>query len=86
MEFETGRHTFFPSVELLNHQSFGKGLPNFVQPPGAFVLGYALAFDAARIFTRVGFVLNATQGFESARVRFADRLLIEFGAGYRFVP
>lgn len=84
VEFETGMHTFRSSFELLNHQSFGKGLPNFVQPPGAFVLGYAIRFDETQLFTRVGFVLNSTQGFDSARVSFVDRLIFEFGAGYKF--
>lgn len=84
VEFETGRHTFYPSVELLNHQSFGKGLPNFVQPPGAFAFGYAIRFNEARLFSRIGFVLNSTQGFNSARVSFSDRLIFEFGAGYKF--
>jgi hypothetical protein len=84
VEFEFGDHTIFPSVEVLNHASFGKGLPNFVQPPGAFVVGYAMKFGRSRIFTRLGFVLNSTQGFESTRVNFFDRLIFEFGAGHTF--
>lgn len=84
VEFEAGRHLFFPSFELLNHASFGRGLPNFSQPPGAFVLGYGLTFGEMRLFSRLGFVLNATQGFNNSRVAAADRLLFEFGAGYKF--
>lgn len=83
-EFETERHIFFPSVELLNHQSFGKGLPSFVQPPGAFVMGYGIKFEPVRFLTRLGFVLNSTQGFNSARVNFSDRLIFEFAVGYTF--
>lgn len=85
VEFEAGIHTFRSSFELLNHQSFGKGLPNFVQPPGAFAIGYGIRLDATQLFTRVGFVLNSTQGFDSARVSFLDRLIFEFGAGHRLV-
>lgn len=83
-ELEIGSHTFSSSLEILNHASFGKGIPNFVQMPGAFVTGYALRFEKARFFTRFGFVLNSTQGFGGARVAIGDRLLFEFGAGYSF--
>jgi hypothetical protein len=84
IELEAGRHTIFPAFELLNHASFGRGLPNFSQPPGAFVLGYGIKFEEFRLFSRLGFVLNATQGFNNAHVTFADRLLFEFGIGYKF--
>lgn len=83
-ELEIGNHTFSSSLEILNHASFGKGIPNFVQMPGAFVAGYALRLEQLRLFTRCGFVLNSTQGFGGARVGFSDRLLFELGAGYNF--
>ncbi len=82
-EFETDNHIFMPAFELLNHASFGKGLPNFVQPPGAFNMGYAYKLGDARIGGRLGFVLNSTQGFENARVSLADRLLFEFSVHWR---
>lgn len=82
-EFETDNHIFMPAFELLNHASFGKGLPNFVQPPGAFNMGYAYKLGDARIGGRLGFVLNSTQGFENARVSLTDRLLFEFSVHWR---
>lgn len=83
-ELETGAHTFSAALEILNHASFGKGIPNFIQPPGAFVVGYGIRFEAVRFFSRLGFVLNSSQGFTGARVAFADRLSFEIGASYRF--
>ncbi len=82
-EFETESHIFAPAFEMLNHASFGKGVPNFVQPPGAFAFGYTYKTDPFRVGGRLGFVLNSTQGFDNARVTFADRLLFEFWVGYR---
>ncbi len=82
-EFETENHIFMPAFELLNHASFGKGMPNFVQPPGAFNMGYAYKLGALKLGTRLGFVLNSKQGFENARVSFGDRLLFEFSVAWR---
>ena len=82
-EFETEDHIFMPAFELLNHASFGKGMPNFVQPPGAFNMGYAYKLGALKLGTRLGFVLNSKQGFENARVSFGDRLLFEFSVAWR---
>lgn len=82
-EFETAHHIFMPAFEMLNHASFGKGLPNFVQPPGAFNMGYAYKLGDTRLGVRLGFVLNSRQGFENARVTFADRLLFEFSVAWR---
>lgn len=84
-EFETESHIFAPAFEMLNHASFGKGVPNFVQPPGAFAFGYTYKAGIVRIGARLGFVLNSTQGFDNARVSFADRLLFEFNVGYRWI-
>lgn len=83
-EFDAGDHTFMPAFELLNHHSFGKGIPNFAEPPGAFSLGYSVVFGQLRLQTRAGFVLNSSQGFNNARVSFPDRIILEFGASYRF--
>lgn len=82
-EFETDSHIFAPAFEMLNHASFGKGLPNFVQPPGAFAFGYTYKVEDLRFGGRLGFVLNSTQGFDNARVTFADRLLFEFSVAWR---
>lgn len=82
-EFETENHIFMPAFEMLNHASFGKGLPNFVQPPGAFNMGYAYKLGDTKLGARLGFVLNSRQGFENARVSFGDRLLFEFSVAWR---
>ncbi|MFO1471561.1 MAG: hypothetical protein U1F27_11040 [Turneriella sp.] len=84
VEYESGSHTISTAIELLNHASFGKGMPNFVQPPGALVFGYEYQFGQAKLGARFGLVLNSTQGFDRAHVEPGDRLLIELAAGYRF--
>jgi hypothetical protein len=85
-EFEIGNHTFFPSFELLNHASFGRGVPDLVNIPGAVSFGYALRVAPARFFARAGFVLNATGGFHGTPVGISERLIFELGAGYVFSP
>ncbi|MFO1527235.1 MAG: hypothetical protein U1F16_14805 [Turneriella sp.] len=57
---------------------------NKTRTPGAFSLGYSVAFGQLRLQTRAGFVLNSSQGFNNARVSFSDRIILEFGASYRF--
>lgn len=85
-EFAIGDHTFSPSFELLNHASFGRGVPDLVNIPGAVSFGYALSIAPAKFFTRVGFVLNATGGFHGTPVGISERLILELGASYAFSP
>jgi len=86
VQFETGIHTFSPSVELLNHASFGKGMPDLENIPSAFSLGYGVRFEPIQVFTRLGFVLNATGGFHGTPVGLSDRLIFELGVKYTIGP
>lgn len=81
-EFEIGTHTFFPAFELLNHASFGRGVPDLVNIPGALSIGYALSIAPAQFFARLGFVLNATGGFHGTPVGLSERLIFELGVNY----
>jgi hypothetical protein len=85
-ELELGNHTVFPSVELLNHASFGKGMPDLENIPSAFSLGYGVRFEPLQIYTRLGFVLNATGGFHGTPVSLSDRLIFELGVKYTIAP
>lgn len=84
LELEINRHTLAPSFEFLNHDSFGKGVPNFAQPPGAIVFGYTYSDNRILYEIRPGFVINSSQGFNNTRVGIADRLLISSSIGYIF--
>jgi len=81
-EFEIGSHTLSPAVEILNHASFGKGVPDLVTIPSAFSVGYAIRFSSWQIFSRAGFVLNATGGFRGTPVSLSERLIFEVGVNY----
>lgn len=83
-EYETDGHLLSAAVEILNHASFGKGMPNFVQPPTALQIGYSHQLGAARFGGKLGFVFNPTQGFQNARVGLFERLILEFAISYQF--
>lgn len=84
VEFEIKNQIFSPAFEFLNHASFGRGLPNFAKPPGAFFFGYTLKIENFQYKVRPGFVVNSTQGFQNSRVAFFDRLILETSSSFAF--
>lgn len=86
VEYDLHEHVLISSAELLNHESFGKGMPNFIQPPGAFALGYAYKLHNSRFGFRLGFVLNPLQGLNNAHILLKDRFIYGIAISHKFYP